>query len=70
MITIGGIERREDSYKYRISLIDCEGKIITIVGYGIEKIMNEILNVNTGYVNKLFNQAHMSQIQRPSGTVD
>ena len=70
MTTIGGIERSEDSYKYRIPLIDCEGKIRIIVAYGIEKITNEISNINTGHMNKLFNQANMPQMRRPSGTVD
>ena len=68
--TIGGIERNEDSYKYGIPLIDCEGKIRIIVAYGIEKITTEISNINTGHMNKLFNQGNMSQVRRPSGTVD
>ena len=54
--TIGGIETKEDSYKYRVPLMDREGNTRTIVAYGIEQITNEISNINTINMNKLFNR--------------
>ena len=67
---IGGIERREDSYRYRVPLIDREGKIRTIVAYGIEIITNDISSINVYEVNKLFHGSNIPVVQRPSGTVD
>ena len=68
--TIGGIETKEDLYKYRVPLMDREGNTRTIVAYGIEQITNEISNINTINMNKLFNVKNMSEVKRPMGTVD
>ena len=62
---IGGVERREDSYRYRVPLIDREGKVRTIVAYGIERITNNISSIN-----KLFHGSNIPVVQQPSGTID
>ena len=68
--TIGGVETIEDSYKYRVPLIDREGKTRIIVAYGIERITNDISEVNTCNMNKLFNLVDNFEVKRPSGSVD
>ena len=70
MRMIGGVKGREDSYRYRVPFIDREGKVRTIVAYGIERITNNISSINIYEVNKLFHGSNIPVVQRPSGTVD
>ena len=54
LITIGGIERKEDSFRYTVPLIDLDGRVRNIVAYGIERITNDICDVYLENMQEIF----------------
>ena len=68
--TVGGVERKENSHKYQVPLINQNGQIKVINAYSMEKITNEISSINISTIKKLISNIDPYEICRPVGTVD
>ena len=67
---VGGKTERLNSHKYKLPLIDKEGREIYFEVYGIGKITNEIQSIDIGNVTKLFKNISREEITRPTGEID
>ena len=54
IVKVGGRTERLQSHKYSIKLIDLDGNEVHFDVYGIDKITNNVHNVDVSYIAKLF----------------
>ena len=59
-----------DTFKYKLPLIDKQGKTIVFDVYGIDKITSPIPSVDLKGISKLFKDVHEDELIRPTGEVD
>ena len=67
--TVGGVEKKECSRKYRVPLIDSKGCIRYVMAYGINRITSDISCLSIEGVINSFNMP-LNEVKRPCGTVD
>ena len=70
IVKVGGRTERLQSHKYRIPLIDLDGNEVHFDVYGIEKITNNVQNVDVSYIAKLFTDVSTKDIDRPTGEIE
>ena len=70
IIKVGGESETVDTFKYKLSLIDKQGKTIVFDAYGIDKITSPIPSVDLKGISKLFKDVHADELIRPTGEVD
>ena len=70
IITVGGIERKENSFRYLVPLIDVEGRVRNIVAYGINCITNDLVDISLNNIKEKFHGVDVLQIREPEGSVD
>ena len=67
---IGGQYKTIRTVKYKLSLLDKQGKIVEFEVYGIDKITSDIERINMDGVTHLFKNVAQDELQRPTGPVD
>ena len=70
IIKVGGESETVDTFKYKLPLIDKQGKAIVFDVYGIDKITSPIPSIDTQGISKLFKDVHKEDLIRPTGEVD
>ena len=70
IIKVGGESETVDTFKYKLPLIDKQGKTIVFDAYGIDKITSPIPSVDLKGISKLFKDVHADELIRPTGEVD
>ena len=70
IVKIGGQYKTIRTVKYKLSLLDKQGKIVEFEVYGIDKITSDIERINMDGVTHLFNNVAQDELQRPTGPVD
>ena len=67
---VGGIKEKLQSHKYKLALIDLEGNEVHFDVYGIDKITDDVQNIDVSYIAKLFTNVSAKDICRPTGEID
>ena len=70
IIKVGGESENVDTFKYKLPLIDKQGKTVVFDVYGIDKITSPIPAVNIKGISKLFKDVSEEELTRPTGEVD
>ena len=70
IVKVGGRTERLQSHKYRIPLIDLDGNEVHFDVYGIDKITNNVQNVDVSYIAKLFTDVSTKDIDCPTGEIE
>jgi hypothetical protein len=70
IITVGGVENCIDSTKYKLPLRDLNGKTFFIDVYSINKISDQIKDIDMSKVMKYFPGLNKESIKRPKGEID
>ena len=70
IIKVGGESETVDTFKYKLPLIDKQGKTIVFDVYGIDKITSPIPSVDLKGISRLFKDVHEDELIRPTGEVD
>ncbi|XP_068692645.1 uncharacterized protein [Montipora foliosa] len=70
IIKVGGESETVDTFKYKLPLIDKQGKAIVFDVYGIDKITSPIPSIDIQGISKLFKDVHEEDLIRPTGEVD
>ena len=70
IVKVGGESETVDTFKYKLPLIDKQGKTIVFEAYGINKITSPIPSVNIKGISKLFKDVDEDELLRPTGEVD
>ena len=68
--TVGGIERAQPSFKYRVSLVDRSGRVKMITAYGIDIIANVVTSIHSEIISSCFNEDELKDCNRPCGSID
>ena len=70
IIKVGGESETVDTFKYKLPLIDKQGKTVVFNVYGIDKITSPIPAVDIKGISKLFQDVYEEELIRPTGEVD
>ena len=70
IVKVGGDNEKITSNRYKLSLIDKQGREVQFDVYGIDKITSNIQSVTVDGIVQLFKNISKEDISRPSGTID
>ena len=70
IIKVGGESETMDTFKYKLPLIDKQGKTVVFNVYGIDKKASPIPAVDIKGISKLFQDVYKEELIRPIREVD
>ena len=70
LTVVGGIQRSIESTRYKVPLVDLQGRTFIIHAHSINTISSNIRELNFSKIKRFFPKAIIDQLIRPMGEVD
>ena len=70
LTTVGGVENCLESKRFNVPLIDLRGRTFMVEAYSIEKISDDIKDVDYQKIKQFFPNVDIRELKRPRGNVD